>query len=130
MTVPVCALPCSWLVKEFEMCGIVGLFLKDKSLEPELGNLLSDMLITMSDRGPDSAGIAVYHEADEGRSKITVQSEDADTTFEALSDQLNKALGMDSTLVQRDTHAVLDVPADKVDQVRRKLLIIILPSGS
>ena len=121
MTVPVCALPCSWLVKEFEMCGIVGLFLKDKSLEPELGNLLSDMLITMSDRGPDSAGIAVYHEAEEGRSKITVQSEDADTTFEALSDQLNKALGMDSTLVQRDTHAVLDVPADKVDQVRREI---------
>ncbi len=37
------------------MCGIVGLFLKDKSLEPQLGQLLSDMLITMTDRGPDSA---------------------------------------------------------------------------
>ncbi len=32
------------------MCGIVGLFLKDKSLEPQLGSLLSDMLITMTDR--------------------------------------------------------------------------------
>ncbi|MBT6894938.1 MAG: glutamine amidotransferase, partial [Rhodobacterales bacterium] len=38
------------------MCGIVGLFLKDKSLEPELGMMLSDMLVTMTDRGPDSAG--------------------------------------------------------------------------
>jgi glutamate synthase domain-containing protein 1 len=42
------------------MCGIVGLFLKDKSLEPKLGQMLTDMLITMTDRGPDSAGIAIY----------------------------------------------------------------------
>ena len=38
------------------MCGIVGLFLKDRSLEPELGQMLTDMLVTMTDRGPDSAG--------------------------------------------------------------------------
>ena len=36
------------------MCGIVGLFLKDKSLEPQLGSMLSQMLISLSDRGPDS----------------------------------------------------------------------------
>ena len=46
------------------MCGIVGLFLKDRSLEPQLGQMLTDMLITMTDRGPDSAGIAIYTEAD------------------------------------------------------------------
>ncbi|MCH8466747.1 MAG: glutamine amidotransferase, partial [Roseinatronobacter sp.] len=33
------------------MCGIVGLFLKDKGLEPRLGALLGDMLVTMTDRG-------------------------------------------------------------------------------
>ena len=38
------------------MCGIVGLFLKDKSLEPKLGAMLSEMLVSLSDRGPDSAG--------------------------------------------------------------------------
>ena len=38
------------------MCGIVGLFLKDPKLEPQLGAMLTDMLITMTDRGPDSAG--------------------------------------------------------------------------
>ncbi|HCI06633.1 MAG TPA: glutamine amidotransferase, partial [Sulfitobacter sp.] len=37
------------------MCGIVGLFLKDPSLEPMLGDMLTDMLVTMTDRGPDSA---------------------------------------------------------------------------
>ena len=42
------------------MCGIVGLFLKDQSLRPQLGTLLEEMLVTMSDRGPDSAGIAIY----------------------------------------------------------------------
>ena len=42
------------------MCGIVGLFLKNSELENNLGLLLSDMLVTMTDRGPDSAGIAIY----------------------------------------------------------------------
>ena len=45
------------------MCGIVGLFLKNKALEPELGTMLSGMLATMCDRGPDSAGFAVYGDA-------------------------------------------------------------------
>ena len=30
------------------MCGIVGLFLKDKSLEPQLGAMLSEMLVSLS----------------------------------------------------------------------------------
>ena len=50
------------------MCGIVGLFLKDNSLQPSLGRLLSEMLITMTDRGPDSAGIAIYTDKHAGRS--------------------------------------------------------------
>ena len=42
------------------MCGIVGLFLKNQALAPELGRLTAKMLITMSERGPDSAGFALY----------------------------------------------------------------------
>ena len=42
------------------MCGIVGLHLRDDSLQPDLGALLTDMLATMCSRGPDSAGVAVY----------------------------------------------------------------------
>ena len=34
------------------MCGIVGLYLKDEALKPQLGRLLSDMLVTMSDLLP------------------------------------------------------------------------------
>ncbi|HEY6788258.1 MAG TPA: hypothetical protein VI365_13215 [Trebonia sp.] len=42
------------------MCGIVGLHLRDPELYPRLGILLAAMLIQMSERGPDSAGVAVY----------------------------------------------------------------------
>ena len=61
------------------MCGIVGLFLKDISLDANLAYLLSDMLISMSDRGPDSAGIAIYADKETGRSKFTIQSENPKT---------------------------------------------------
>jgi glutamate synthase domain-containing protein 1 len=42
------------------MCGIVGLHLRDPELYPRLGELLTGMLCEMSDRGSDSAGVAVY----------------------------------------------------------------------
>ena len=42
------------------MCGIVGLFLKNQALEPKLGSLMAGMLGTMCERGPDSAGFAIY----------------------------------------------------------------------
>ena len=55
------------------MCGIVGLFLKDPALEPELGRLTAGMLATMSDRGPDSAGFAVYGAGGTGQTKLTLR---------------------------------------------------------
>ena len=76
------------------MCGIVGLFLKDASLEPDLGNLLSKMLITMTDRGPDSAGIAIYGDKDPVSSKFTIQSDDANQAFEGLSIYLKEHLSL------------------------------------
>ena len=51
------------------MCGIAGLTLLDSSLEPELGALLTDMLVALGERGPDSAGVAVYH--DDGQLDVT-----------------------------------------------------------
>src|SRR6266576_1427991 len=59
------------------MCGIVGLFCKSSELEPRLGELLSAMLVQMSDRGPDSAGVAVYrNSAPPGLTKLTLYSPD------------------------------------------------------
>ncbi|MEO0750730.1 MAG: glutamine amidotransferase family protein [Pseudomonadota bacterium] len=98
------------------MCGIVGLFLKDKALESRLGEMLTDMLITMTDRGPDSAGIAVYGEDREGFAKLTVQSADP-SQFEAL-DTLSDAIGAPVTIKVVDTHAVLEMPEDKIAEAR------------
>ena len=44
------------------MCGIVGLFAKSSEIESSLGEHLAAMLTQMSDRGPDSAGVAVYRD--------------------------------------------------------------------
>ncbi|MEM6577246.1 MAG: glutamine amidotransferase family protein [Pseudomonadota bacterium] len=99
------------------MCGIVGLFIKDKALEPRLGELLTDMLITMSDRGPDSAGIAVYRGDQDGRAKLTVQSDDP-ARFVELEAGLNTALDGDAAIHVIDTHAVIDVPEGKLAELR------------
>ena len=47
--------------KYFNMCGIVGIFIKNKKLENKLVNYLSIMIDNMSTRGPDSAGFAIYN---------------------------------------------------------------------
>jgi glutamate synthase domain-containing protein 1 len=89
------------------MCGIVGLFLKDRSLEPKLGELLSDMLITMTDRGPDSAGIAIYGASTAGKTKITVQSPEGERGFAKLEGQLREA-GIQAAVTIKSTHAVIE----------------------
>jgi glutamate synthase domain-containing protein 1 len=42
------------------LCGIAGVFVKDPNLERELGALLVPMLEALSERGPDSTGVAIY----------------------------------------------------------------------
>jgi len=44
------------------MCGIVGLLVKKPQLRAQLGALMVPMLTGMTERGPDSAGLAVYTE--------------------------------------------------------------------
>ncbi|TVS00608.1 MAG: glutamine amidotransferase [Rhodobacteraceae bacterium] len=103
------------------MCGIVGLFLKDKSLELQLGALLTDMLVTMTDRGPDSAGIAIYGHSASEKAKLTVQSDHADADFDTLAQDLGDTLGAKVNLHRKDTHAVLELPASKVNEARDAL---------
>ena len=46
------------------MCGIVGLLLKKPEWDARLGELLVPMLRGMTERGPDSAGLAVFTSAE------------------------------------------------------------------
>jgi glutamate synthase domain-containing protein 1 len=105
------------------MCGIVGLFLKDSSLEPQLGKLLSDMLITMTDRGPDSAGIAIYGAPMDGKAKVTVQSARPEADFANLERDLAEA-GLKAEVSAKSTHAVITVPAEKLADVRAILATV------
>lgn len=104
------------------MCGIVGLFLKDKSLEPQLGALLTEMLITMTDRGPDSAGIAIYGGAGDGLAKITVQSAQPNQDFANLDADLHAVLGQPVAMLIKSTHAVLEIPTGQIAAARSALL--------
>ncbi|GAA1277396.1 glutamine amidotransferase [Pseudonocardia aurantiaca] len=57
------------------MCGIVGLHLRDPGLHPQLGRLLTTMLCGVEERGPDSAGVAVYGDrrrCPEGHAAVSV----------------------------------------------------------
>ena len=100
------------------MCGIVGLFLKDRSLEPRLGDMLTDMLITMTDRGPDSAGIAIYSGESAGKAKLTVQCDDPEVGFHKLDNALRDAVKGKVAMRVKDTHAVLEINADQMAVAR------------
>lgn len=105
------------------MCGIVGLFLKDKSLEPQLGTLLSDMLITMTDRGPDSAGIAIYGSPADGKAKVTLQSAKPEVDFRGLDKDL-AAAGIDASVTVKSTHAVVEIAAGAIAATRAAIASI------
>ena len=100
------------------MCGIVGLFLKDKSLEPQLGAMLTDMLITMTDRGPDSAGIAIYSKESTNIGKLTVQSDTPNVDFNQLKNALKQLIKGDIDIRVQSTHAVLEMRTDQVETAR------------
>lgn len=100
------------------MCGIVGLFLKDRSLQPELGHHLAAMLELMCDRGPDSAGFAVYSGEQPGRVKITVRAATAKASASELADLLGEQLGEAVSHEDNHGHSVLSIPSAQVDAAR------------
>ena len=72
------------------------------------------MLIGMSERGPDSAGIAVYHRpAAEGLSKLTLFSPAADCPWREIAAELAAALEVAVEFDVRANHAVLTVDGDE-----------------
>ncbi|NQV96447.1 MAG: hypothetical protein HQ486_01495, partial [Acidimicrobiaceae bacterium] len=75
------------------MCGIIGLHLLDAELEPQLGSFVAAMLTQMSDRGPDSAGIAIYGDVvDEGLLKYSCRSDDRNFNWSSLAVTLGARL--------------------------------------
>jgi glutamate synthase domain-containing protein 1 len=95
------------------MCGIVGLFAKTPEIEDALGAHLAAMLAQMSDRGPDSAGVAVYRDpAPSGSSKLTLFSADPLQDWDAVAAGLGRAFGGEPEPEVRASHAVVVVETD------------------
>jgi amidophosphoribosyltransferase len=96
------------------MCGIVGLFLKNPELRPQLGRHLSTMLIGMTERGPDSAGIAVYHKPVAGeRCKLTLFHADPHHHWREIGGQMGEALNCEVDIEVKSNHVVMTVAADE-----------------
>src|SRR5215218_56871 len=95
------------------MCGIVGLFSKSSTVEEKLGEHLGAMLAQMSDRGPDSAGVAIYRDpAPSGASKVSLYSADPAEDWGGVRDGLAREFGGDPEPEIRASHAVFVVDTD------------------
>jgi len=103
------------------MCGIAGLFLKDQSLEGDLGGLMAGMLSALGDRGPDSTGFAVYGTESPGSVKLTLRGPQ-NFDFRPLVEMLSEAVG-EPTLAHRrhDSHVVVSIPATREPAARDAL---------
>ena len=102
------------------MCGIVGLFLKDPELESGLGALLAGMLGTLCDRGPDSAGFAIYGRETSGSMKLTLRASPG-YDMAGLMERLSLIAGAELPHEIRDTHVVITVRAEQAAAMRAEL---------
>jgi amidophosphoribosyltransferase len=90
------------------MCGIVGLLLKNPELRPHLGELMVPMMIGMTERGPDSAGLAVFTQPVTGSlHKLSLYAGENDIDWAAFLAKLSAALPGQHELKRAANHAVL-----------------------
>jgi glutamate synthase domain-containing protein 1 len=99
------------------MCGIVGLLVKTPALRERLGALMVPMLIGMTERGPDSAGLAVFgQQLDAGKRKLSLYSgftpEGDRFDWNGLTAALNGAMNVDAQVEPQGNHAILTLQGD------------------
>jgi methylamine---glutamate N-methyltransferase subunit A len=94
------------------MCGIVGLLVKQNSLRSRLGELMVPMLVGMTERGPDSSGMAVFTGAARaGQRKISLYCAAADFDWRRFERGVREAMG-DATCEIKVNHCILMTSAD------------------
>jgi glutamate synthase domain-containing protein 1 len=94
------------------MCGIVGLLLKSPSLRPRLGEFMVPMLVGMTERGPDSSGMAVFSDwVGAGSRKLSLYCADTAFDWRRLEGALQKSLG-DAAFETKANHCIVTTSAD------------------
>ena len=100
-----------------KVCGIVGIYYKNKKLQGFLGASLAAMLVQMSERGPDSAGVAVYRDpVGAGQLKVSLFSA-SEYDWESLKSELESQSGEAIDYSRHATHALFKVPNTGFDAV-------------
>jgi glutamate synthase domain-containing protein 1 len=99
------------------MCGIVGLLVKTPALREQLGALMVPMLIGMTERGPDSAGLAVFSQPlDAAKRKLSLYSgftpEGDRFDWNGLTAALNGAMNVDAQVDVQGNHGILTLAGD------------------
>lgn len=102
------------------MCGIVGLLMKNPSWDQRLGELLVPMLCGMTERGPDSAGMAVFGEPREGESRLSLFQLHGDPDWSQVLDAVRAQVSGEHRVVPSGHHALLFTTGD-VEAVRAVL---------
>jgi len=94
------------------MCGIVGLLVKKPALREHLGELMLPMLIGMTERGPDSSGMAVFTEpvAAEKR-KLSLYAGSQAVNWESVRAGVAAALNTEAKIEVKQNHATLTTGA-------------------
>lgn len=93
------------------MCGLVGLHLREETIHPRLGELLTPMLVAMGERGPDSAGIAIFdNDVPDGTTKWSLRAPHPNHDWRAVAERLETRLGtkVETRLVADDAVLVID----------------------
>ena len=88
------------------MCGITGLFLKSKALHADLGRLTGLMMREMCDRGPDSAGFAIYGDERGAQTKICAVARDVPVDWDAVARRLADGIDAEVTVETLKDHAI------------------------
>jgi len=90
------------------MCGIVGLLIKNPTMRDSIGELMLPMLIGMTERGPDSAGMAMFTApvAADTR-KFSLYSGASDFNWTKLGHDFEKHLSVKANIEPKSNHAVL-----------------------
>ncbi len=88
------------------MCGIIGFLVKNDRLRGRLGELVTPMLDSMGTRGPDSAGLAVFHEPlDAGRRRFGLFSGNTQLDWHKFHEDFQQETGSDGLMECVESHA-------------------------
>lgn len=100
------------------MCGIVGLYLKNPELQSKLGAMFKPMLMEMTSRGPDSAGVAVYRNpVGGGQTKFSLAHDDPEFDWQGIGTGVALTLGAKAKVTRIANHAILMTDAPEQDVV-------------